>query len=158
MKQLKTEIIIETTEGVAFSWHSSSVVSWCPECGDYVEMALPGVAAISVEIGPREVFQRVRQGHVHTVKTLAGQTLICLASLMKETTKSTDKGLPSEQPLAASVTTSNSIQPISLPHPPEKRNTLEAYLASARAWQKRNQAFEQEDQHWTNKNFSIAVF
>jgi len=81
MKALKTEIIIETMNGIEFRWHDSSVTIWCEKCQNHSEMAMPGVAAIHAGISPSEIFQMIRRRDVHHTITHKGLVLVCLNSL-----------------------------------------------------------------------------
>lgn len=58
---------------------------WCAECSARVMMLRPGEAAAVAAVSDRTIFRQIESHRLHFTETSQGAVLICLNSLLKQT-------------------------------------------------------------------------
>ena len=59
--------------------------NWCEDCGARVRMLRPGEAAALTDVSDRTIFRQIESRRLHFTETSDGAVLICLNSLLKQT-------------------------------------------------------------------------
>lgn len=59
--------------------------SWCEECSATVRMLRPGEAAAVANVSDRTIFRQIESRRLHFTEGSDGAVLICLNSLLKQT-------------------------------------------------------------------------
>ena len=62
----------------------SRVESWCEECKARVRILSPAEAAAVAAVSDRTIFRQIESRRLHFTETSQGAVLICLNSLMKQ--------------------------------------------------------------------------
>jgi hypothetical protein len=65
--------------------HEQEVEQWCEECGATVRMIRPAEAAAIAAVSDRTIFRQIESRRLHFSETQAGTVLICLNSIVKQT-------------------------------------------------------------------------
>ena len=78
----RTEITIETDRIIVLSRRKVSVVSWCRECNQRVQMVTVDEAAAMVGLSSRTVYRWIEAEEVHSTETAERFLLVCSRSLM----------------------------------------------------------------------------
>jgi excisionase family DNA binding protein len=78
----RTEITIETDRIVVLSRRKVSIVSWCRECNQRVQMVTVDEAASITGVTSRTMYRWADAEKLHFTETCEGRLLICRESLM----------------------------------------------------------------------------
>ena len=78
----RTEITIETDRLVVVSGRKVSIVSWCRECNQRVQMVTVDEAAAMAGLSSRTVYRWIEAEKIHSIETSERLLLVCALSLM----------------------------------------------------------------------------
>lgn len=84
----RIEIIVET-ERTFMIRSQKATVAFCVDCGQAVDMVTPEAATKLTGISSRAIYQAIEAAKVHFRETPVGLLLVCLNSLIQETTPPT---------------------------------------------------------------------
>lgn len=92
----RREITVETERLLIIRRRYRAVEAWCDGCRDMVVLIRPDQAAAVLGCSLRAIFRHVEAGALHFTEQSDGMLLICLSSLLGQTTPGDIKR--SEQP------------------------------------------------------------
>ena len=77
----RTEITIETNRVLVISKRKISILTWCAECKERVEMVTADEAATLAGVSSRTIYRWADVEKLHFTETSEGRLIICCASI-----------------------------------------------------------------------------
>jgi hypothetical protein len=86
MKSTRRMKITVERERLLVVSHQKSAESWCKDCSARVTMLRPVEAAAVAAASDRDIFRQIESRRLHFTEDSCGAVLICINSLLKQTT------------------------------------------------------------------------